>query len=492
MNEIQLLAVKNESTRRQGQTEQELSFFMLVDNLAFRKRVEVVWAGENGVWQSLPAKFHRSTEENREYWLAKVTITAAPEAKLPGDVQFALRYEVNGQVFWDNGQGRNYRSRYNSGIRVAKKPPLLNVGFDEQLDLAQERVPVSVAVDDSLNAEKVAVHWTTDDWRSTNTTRCCPDSSRGNSKKYGVAVWEGLLDIGTADRLEYCINCEAGGRVLWDNNRGRNYRARRRPLNVLVLNLHCCQEENQDAKFSMIARAINERNVDIVCLQEVAEPWNDGAGDWSLNSANIINQRLPAPFHIAAAWSHLGFDRYREGVAILSRYPFSKQDARYVSRSEYPYDINARRVVMAQIDVPGIGPLNVFSCHLSWWDGGFEEQIRNLLAWAGSEHAAQAGGTLLCGDFNIKAGSRGYEMVVDSNDYEDQFLAANSPQVFNGVFRERCANWQRLLADDGRIDFVFMKKSSALRVTSGRELFTEQSYGRVSDHTGYLLAFKPR
>jgi hypothetical protein len=49
-----------------------------------------------------------------------------------------------------------------------------------------------------------------------------------------------------------------------------------------------------------------------------------------------------------------------------------------------------------------------------------------------------------------------------------------------------------LLAGDGRIDFVFMKKSSGLRVTAGRELFTDQSYGRVSDHTGYLLDFRRR
>jgi len=64
--------------------------------------------------------------------------------------------------------------------------------------------------------------------------------------------------------------------------------------------------------------------------------------------------------------------------------------------------------------------------------------------------------------------------------------------VFDGVFRDRRANWQRLLAGDGRIDFVFMKKSSGLRGTSGRELFTDQIYGRVSDHTGYLLDFRRR
>lgn len=98
---------------------------------------------------------------------------------------------------------------------------------------------------------------------------------------------------------------------------------------------------------------------------------------------------------------------------------------------------------------------------------------------------------MLCGDFNIKAGSRGYEQVVNSNDYEDQYLAVSSPGTFKKIFAGRRQNWQRYLADDGRIDYIFMKKSSRLRVTSGRVIFTEQEYGRVSDHEGYLMTFEP-
>jgi maltose 6'-phosphate phosphatase len=33
-------------------------------------------------------------------------------------------------------------------------------------------------------------------------------------------------------------------------------------------------------------------DVDLVCLQEVAELWNNGKGDWQTNGARIINQRL--------------------------------------------------------------------------------------------------------------------------------------------------------------------------------------------------------
>ncbi|MEF8728282.1 MAG: hypothetical protein V5B34_08730 [Accumulibacter sp.] len=49
----------------------------------------------------------------------------------------------------------------------------------------------------------------------------------------------------------------------------------------------------------------------------------------------------------------------------------------------------------------------------------------------------------------------------------------------------------RLLDDDQRIDYVFLRQGSRLRVTSGRSVFTDHDYGRVSDHLGYLMTFEP-
>jgi maltose 6'-phosphate phosphatase len=100
--------------------------------------------------------------------------------------------------------------------------------------------------------------------------------------------------------------------------------------------------------------------------------------------------------------------------------------------------------------------------------------------------------TLLCGDFNIAAGSEGYSLVVDLHQYDDQFLAANSPGVFDKIFKVNDPYWQDYLADDYRIDFIFMDKASELAVISASVLFTEQDYGRVSDHCGYLMAFEPK
>jgi maltose 6'-phosphate phosphatase len=259
----------------------------------------------------------------------------------------------------------------------------------------------------------------------------------------------------------------------------------------MILNLHCYQEENQDYKLSQIAKAIDEQGVDIVCLQEVAELWNNGKGDWETNTARIINERLNSPYHLVTDWSHLGFDRYREGVAVLSRYPIEKHEARYVSTSRDPYNIHARNVVMAQIRVPYAGLINVFSAHLSWWDDGFADQFANLRRWAGQEHSGLVTSTMLCGDFNIKAGAQGYQRVVESNEYDDQYLSANSPQVFRSIFEVKDSPSLGDLDDDHRIDYIFLRRGSGLRVTSGRVLFTDRDYGTVSDHFGYLMTFVP-
>lgn len=497
MSKIQLLYVSNVISRKKRLIQQELSFFILVENLSSTKKVDVVWAGEDGVWHTLPAMYHSTPEHGKEYWHVRTTFHPTSDKAIPGNIQFALRYQALGGEFWDNNHGLNYCSQANSGIKVADNHPVLNIGFEEGLDDGQKLVPITVAVDQSVHAEKVTVHWTTDDWKHTKITRCYLKRGRslnreGNPDQSGSQVWKGFLNIGRAFRLQYSICCESAGQVLWDNNFGRNYSASHKPLKVLILNLHCYQEENQDYKFSQIAKAINQLDVDIVCLQEVAEPWNDGKGEGELNSAKIINDRLETPYHLCTDWSHLGFDRYREGVAVLSKYPIAKHDSRYVSNSEDAYDIHARKVVMTQIAVPCIGLINFFSSHLSWWDDGFSEQFENLRKWADANHTGHIKGTMLCGDFNIKAGSRGYELVVDSNEYEDQFLAANSPEVFEKIYGERRPHWQRYLVDDHRIDYIFLRKPSELRATSGKVLFTEQDYGSVSDHNGYLMTFEPK
>ena len=81
--------------------------------------------------------------------------------------------------------------------------------------------------------------------------------------------------------------------------------------------------------------------------------------------------------------------------------------------------------------------------------------------------------------------------MVDAHQYDDQYLAANAEGVFEKIFRVNDPYWQDYLSDDYRIDYIFLNKTSELRVTSATVLFTEQDYGRVSDHCGYVMTFEP-
>jgi maltose 6'-phosphate phosphatase len=474
---------------------------MMLENLGFNKQVEVIWRGEDALWHTLPASFHSHLPPEHEYWLASVTCETSPEHSLPGNIEFALHYQCADQDFWENNESLNYSSQADSGIVITHSAQIQNVDFYHQFREGQKYLPVRIAVDSSFHAEKVTIHWTVDNWLTSRKSRChCQRnywdkayaSNARNPNQYGVELWNGWLKVPDAFRVQYSISCESQGRIVWDNNAGNNYSvSRSKPLSILILNLHCYQEDNQDDKFSLIARVIDKQQVDIVCFQEVAELWNDGMGNFETNSAKIINDRLAQPFHLYTDWSHLGFDKYREGVAILSRYPILRQDSRYVSDSHDVHSIHSRKVVMAQIFIPYMGLINVFSAHLSWWEDGFDQQFSSLRDWAESEQSESVRATLLCGDFNIAAGSEGYRLVVDAHEYEDQFLAANEHGVFEKIFRVNDPYWQNYLADDYRIDYIFLNKKNDFHVTSGEILFTEQDYGRVSDHCGYLMTFEP-
>ena len=502
MSKIQLLYVKNVITRKKSIAQQQLYFFMLVENVGYDKAIDVLWAGEDGEWHILAALFHSSSQNlSMEYWSATTTFRLSAHKSLPGNIQFALRYQVSGEQFWDNNGGLNYSSEADSGLRLLPRNPLLHIDFEPRMSDGQKIVPVTVAIDKSLKTANVYVHWTTDNWQHTHKSPCdfrrnyWNSSLRSNARnpnQYGAQIWQGQIKAGHAYRIQYYLSCESEGEVYRDTNFGSNYLVSRKQLKVLILNLHCYQEDQQDYKFSQIAKAIDELEVDIVCFQEVAENWNDGEGDWDSNSAKIINDRMQGHYHIFTDWSHLGFDKYREGVAILSRYPMSKQEGQYVSNSHDSYSIHSRKVVAAQVRVPNIGLINVFSSHLSWWEDGFEEQFERLRDWASAKRTEHTKATLLCGDFNITAGSEGYQKVVNTNEYDDQYLAANSQGLFEKIFRVNDLHWRDYLTDDYRIDYIFMNKTSDLFVVSAQVLFTEQDYGKVSDHCGYLMAFEPK
>ncbi len=503
MKAIQLVYSQSIIAAEGGDSIQELEFAVLAENFLSPKQITVHWAGDDNVWHVLPARYHFKTGQGRERWLARTNWRCSSKHSLPGTIRFALQCLVADREHWDNNNNANYLLKSDGGVLVGAKFPLAHLNYRPLLPLDGTVQPVAVAVHPGLRAKRVFVRWTADNWKTYHQTPCflrreyCPKARQGRTAcpdENNPAVWTGRLTTGSAARIEYAICCETAQGEIWDNNFDLNYAFRRSGFKVLTLNLHCYQEADQEKKFSEIARAIHELDVDIICLQEVGEEWNNGEGNWQSNAAQIIQDRLLGfgrSYHLYTDWSHIGFDRFREGSAILSKYRFLKREAAYVSTDCNIHNIHSRKVVMAQVDIPCIGLVNVYSVHLSWWKDGFWLQFQELSQWANEAESEQVAATLLCGDFNNRAGSHGYMLVASSSGYEDQFLRATSPVSFAQIFRDTLPGREKCLTDDDRIDFIFARKNSRVKPIAARVLFSGQDYKKVSDHPGYLIEFRP-
>ncbi len=217
MNKIKLLYVENIITRKKIQVQQKLTFFMQVENISYAKQVDVIWAGEDRIWQVLPAKFHSMLGHNKEYWSASVTVNLTEKQSVSGNIEFNLRYQVSNKEYFDNNNKHNYFSAADSGIRLTNNQLIQNIGFSNCLQDKQQEMTVSAAVHKSFNAESVIIHWTTDNWKTITKTPCkfainywdsVLSSNARNPNQYGVQLWTANIQHRNLSKLQYIISCE--------------------------------------------------------------------------------------------------------------------------------------------------------------------------------------------------------------------------------------------------------------------------------------------
>ena len=295
-------------------------------------------------------------------------------------------------------------------------------------------------------------------------------------------------------------------------------------LTVLTLNLHTYQEiqtagvpesELTEAQaqervelygplFDRIAAAINTLDPDFVCLQEVGEwPGRDaieaGTMEFGASDSNMLHQILRRltyqHYDYTMDWSHYGFDVWLEGSAILSKHPLSNVASRYISGPENSrHDFwKSRNIPAAQIDLPEFGKINVFSVHTGWWDDEeepFQSQFRRLLAWA-EELKVPGSTTVLCGDFNVAAGSEMQQFMTNGTGYSDQYALANPEGLLDSTVGGGIDGWEDN-ATGQRIDYILVNDDSPLEVLQSQIIFTQKMFGRVSDHAGVFARFGKR
>jgi len=207
-----------------------------------------------------------------------------------------------------------------------------------------------------------------------------------------VRLWDPVADEPDAARPT-----RAGADTVPDNR-----------LTALSFNM---QHRDRPRELAAIARYLHqvEGVPDFILCQEVLfrRPSWRGRDD----TAGVLADALG--YHVA------GTDRRggREGVAILSRFPFAYYDERHLKARTLLFGF-ARVSVMGEFIVPKIGRVRVVNTHLAYqpWEGHVRrKQLNETLAWLAEREAHEpAVVTIFGGDFNLKPGAKALARLSDS------------------------------------------------------------------------------
>ncbi len=276
-------------------------------------------------------------------------------------------------------------------------------------------------------------------------------------------------------------------------------------FSLLTLNLHTYQQHRWDCPFEtmhqherevqIIAEAIAALDIDVICFQEVGEYMHDPVGhpygETPSNMAFRICTQLRnwnQYYHIYQDWSHIGFDRWREGSAILSRHPMMHNYSAYVSDQQGKDTFSSRNVTLSCIDVPNFGLLHVSNVHLSWVRQGINEEFNRLKALIDSRLHFGVRGELIVGDFNAPAGEHAYHHMVADSQYIDQFYELHPQRFYEPSYRGEIDGWKNY--PPSRLDYILKRDCSDMQIQSMDVIFNDDFYPTVSDHFAYLARFQ--
>ena len=266
-------------------------------------------------------------------------------------------------------------------------------------------------------------------------------------------------------------------------------------IKLLTLNTHSHSEENQKDKLNELVKGILKEKPDIIALQEVnqsiiAEKISVCDLHFVIrndiiikrdNYAYLIFEELKKQDH-KYYWTWLpvkkGYERFDEGLAILSYNPIEKTDILILSKTN---DYNNWKKRMAL----GIKVKDewYYCVHMGWFDDEeepFESQWETI-----NSHIGDMKNNLLLGDFNsdAKETDKGYDMIKKSVCYDTYQLAYEKDMGITVV--KNIDGWNNKAVDNMRIDYIFSNVKRNIKTSY--TIYNGKNFGVVSDHYGVII-----
>lgn len=271
-------------------------------------------------------------------------------------------------------------------------------------------------------------------------------------------------------------------------------------MKLLTLNTHSLIEKDYERKLVHFVSAAARLRPDIIALQEVNQTASGHPvkgdihgyipcrGDIMITEDNhayrvcMELEKLGCPYYWAWLPIKNGYERFDEGIAVLSRKPIVKTDLCTISTINDYTNWKTRKVlgILTEDETAGW----FYSVHMSWWEDteeSFLPQWRNL-----EEHLSEKNRVWLMGDFNNSSEARGegYDEIISSGWHDIYRLAEKKDS--GCTVGEVIDGWRdKISSTDGmRIDYILTNRK--VRIKTCETVFNGKNEPVVSDHFGVI------
>ncbi|WP_165005724.1 MULTISPECIES: endonuclease/exonuclease/phosphatase family protein [unclassified Enterococcus] len=271
-------------------------------------------------------------------------------------------------------------------------------------------------------------------------------------------------------------------------------------MKLMTVNTHSWLEQEPLEKLEQLAKKIQIEQYDVIGLQEINQlidsesvTEEELSGFCPVENQTPIHQdnfvyclikrlrELGEEYFWSWEMSHIGYDIYEEGNALLSRTPL-ESEALLVSESQEKENYRTRKLLVGKTFFQG-KEIIAASCHFSWWE---DEKSGFAYEWAKSQKHLSRQDTpiFLLGDFNNPSGESGYQLVEKSVLHiQDAFTKARKT-IGEATIEKTIDGWENN-NEKLRIDYIFVPENR--EVLQYQVIFDGKQEAIISDHFGVAV-----
>ena len=256
-------------------------------------------------------------------------------------------------------------------------------------------------------------------------------------------------------------------------------------MKLLTINVHSWLEENQLEKLNILAKTIVEKKYDVVAMQEVNQLINSADVYQGIKEDNFgkllldkIREYGEEGYSYYWTYSHIGFDKFEEGLAILAKGEVVTVEDFYCTAQQTVTSIESRKILKVDLKIND-EIVEFYSCHMNLptcKGEDIDQNLSNLINYTDNNNLK-----VFMGDFNTDYFHQvdDYKRILDKGLYDTYELAEKKDEgvtVYKNI-----SGWEDSMCQK-KLDYVFINRK--LDVKESFVIFNDENYPIISDHNG--------